>query len=170
VQVLEDQHDGCGHGQVGERTVDRVEQLELADVLLRPVAEPPAHTGHDGGDRGHVDLAAPTAVAGDGQRHVGEQAREGGVSEHRPLPVGHLRHRLGEREVGETGLTSVEAAAGQHDAALVPRERGEFVGQPGLADTGVAGDEHRGGGATSGLFVGAAQPVELPVTCHQRYS
>jgi hypothetical protein len=163
VQVLEDEHDDRLRGEAGEQGVQGVEQLQLADVLLGAAGRARARPRDDGADPRHA-AAGPFPA---GQDRVREQPGQRGMREHGPLTVGDLRHRLDERQVGQSGLAGVQAPAGEHHGVLVPRQRGELLGEPGLADPGVAGDQHGHRGAGHGLLEGGTQPAHLPVACHQ---
>ena len=58
---------------------------------------------------------------------------------------GHPAEDLGEREVRQGAVAEVEAA-GEHLPALGERDVAQLGEQPGLADAGVAGQQHVGGG------------------------
>jgi hypothetical protein len=80
----------------------------------------------------------------DQPRQLAEPARE--VAERRR--AAQRPQRLHQRQVGQAGADQVDAAPAQDGRAGAPRPLGQLVGQPRLADPGVAGDQH--GAATAG--------------------
>ena len=88
-------------------------------------------------------------LGGSGQHPAaGLEAAEGGVDAGDGLDdvgevCGQPAHHLGEREVGQRAVTEVEAVAGDDLPAVGDGEVTQLGEQPGLADAGVARQQHR---------------------------
>jgi hypothetical protein len=127
VQVLDRQQHGVLGGQLGDRRVQRVEQLQLAQVAV-------------------VRLLAGVL---DAVRH--QPGQRGVVVDQFGIALGELVQRLDERQVGQGRLGGIQTAAAQHDDVGGAGPLAQLVQQPRLADASVAGDEHGAGPSGTGL-------------------
>jgi hypothetical protein len=147
VQVLHHDQGRRGRGQVRQRGEHRVEHLELAQgaVLARRGRWRPGVLAVAG------QQVAQRDVRGD---QFGTGGREGADD-------------LGERQVGQRGVTGVQATPDQHGE---PGRGGPFGGlghQPGLAHAGLAGQQHPGRASGRGPVQRRGQPLHLGVPADQ---
>ncbi|MDH6501877.1 hypothetical protein M2156_008096 [Streptomyces sp. SAI-149] len=113
VQILQDEQQGMGVGEVGEQPGDALEQSEPA-------------TGVPGG-------AAPQQPL---------HHRMGGEGRGEPLVLRERPEHLGERQVRQSDITEIDTVTGEHGHAASGSPAGHLVEEPRLADPGVPGDEH----------------------------
>ena len=153
VEVLHDQEQRlAGAGRLGQR-VDAVEQgglvgrdrLGVGGLAQHPLA---GQQTEQGGMAGRDVVEEVGQVAGD--------------------PAGDLR----ERKVGKGRVGEVEAVAGEDLPAAVDGPVAELGEEPGLADTGVAGEQDRGalggrGRAGRGDAERGAQVLQLGISSDQ---
>jgi hypothetical protein len=77
-----------------------------------------------------------------------------GLADERP-------ERVGERTERQAFAAELDAAAGQHSRARLARAPGRLRGEPSLADSGLATDEHDARFAADGGVDGGGQHAEL---------
>ena len=145
VEVLQDEHDGCGRGQPLEHAKHHLEQPGL-----RPIDAWPG--GHAPGFAGEV-------------RHEPGQLRprraDHGLEHVRVGPPEEAAERLGDRREREGAVADDDAAPAEQDRALGLGEVAERGSQSGLADARFAGDQHRAAATLHGEPERGTQPIQL---------
>lgn len=136
VEVLDDQEERGQVGQVGEESRDALEELEAA-----------AGVGRGARPRGRADEPVHRGVRGEGR---GE-----------PLVGGRSAEDLREREVRQTYVAEVHAVAGEDGQAGGGGVCRGLRQRPGLADTGVPGDQDGARVAGRGPLQDAGEPGEF---------
>ncbi len=107
--------------------------------------------------------STPSPGADEGQGRSGPRAGKRAASSSRS-PSSSGGECLGERLVGRCAVAEVEAVAGQHAVAGGARPCAELTQQPGLADAGVAADQHDVASIGVGHAGGLEQLLELADT------
>ena len=145
VHVLDDEQDRLLLGEHLQGTVDGPEELTTVEVLLV--------------DRQRAREQPPAGLEV-GQRRVG---LDQGLHEPRLLDR-HAAEQLGERKVGQGAVAEVETVPDQAPPARAGGPGDELVQEPGLADAGVAGEQHGPGLRVTAEAELLGQVRELPCT------
>jgi hypothetical protein len=164
VQVLQHEQQRARTGQFADEAGDRLEQLQPAVVgRLRggAVRQRPSEVGALAGRRHHRQRTRTTGQQA-GECRVGRGLRgERRIGRHRPQQVD-------EGQVREADVAEVDAVPRQHAHAPFGGAGGELVEQPGLADTGVTGQQDGGRAAGHRAVDVRQQAGELVGPAHQR--
>jgi len=83
-------------------------------------------------------------------------------------PARQLAQRLGERQVGQADRAEVDAVSDENGRAGGAGPAAELGEQPGLAHSGVAGQQHRGRPPGPGALDRGGQPGQLLRPADQR--
>ena len=152
LEVLDRQDHGAAQApEVGEQGRGRVEDLQLSRLVERAVSR----------------RTCGSRVQEAGERRRPVQRRGGPRVDIRPRP--DPAEEVGHRQVGEARVAQVDALRAQDERVGRDHRLAEGPDQPGLADSGIPGDEDRGRLTLGGGADGPPQHGQLLLATHQRW-